>query len=128
MRGRGIRVGIDGRGVDGATLSVAVVGGYTCDLSGLGGGRVLLCSLLLSRGSMSAADEVHESVDKSGADEPEGLWNGRIHAGNYTRRCGLLGLGRLNNVRARALLFCVFGSALQTALVGEAARRNTQRV
>ena len=88
---------------------------------------MLLCRLLLSRGSMSATDEVHESVDKSGAEVPEALWNGRKHAGSYTRRCGLLGLGRLN-VRAWALLFSVFSGALQTALVGKAARRNTQRV
>ena len=56
---------------------------------------MLLSSLLLSRGSMSAADEVDKTSDKSGAKVPKGLSNGGQHAGNYTRRRGLLGFGRL---------------------------------
>lgn len=44
---------------------------------------------------MSAADEVDKTGDESGAKVPNGLRNGGQHAGNYTRRRGLLGFGRL---------------------------------
>lgn len=95
---------------------------------------MLLCSLLLSRGSMSAAKEVDKSVDESGTEVPEVLRNGGQHAGNYTRRRSLLGLellglGRLD-VRAGTLKFVlgVFSSALETTLVSEAARSDAEGV
>jgi hypothetical protein len=80
---------------------------------------------------MSAANEVHKSVDKSGAEVPESLRNGREHAGNYTRWLwllgrGVLGLGGRLDVSAGTLALFFFSSTFNTALVGEAGRSNAE--